>query len=101
MFDERRLSEEELKSVRDLGCASHLAAYVHLMIRTLGISPDPSNESVNLMVIDMIDPVNVAVEAAWRAMMQDRPGVIDAMRRQQTQLEKIIAKYENGNETSS
>ena len=94
--EERRLTDEELRNLRDLAAATHLSASVHLIIRSVGIDSNPSNESVNLMIIDMIEPVNAAVEAAWCALMQDRKGVDRTVSKLKETLNAVIHKYESG-----
>lgn len=72
------LSTEELEYARDLGAATYLSAYIHLMSRALKV--DSSNHiEVNLMAAQMVEPLNHAVEACWRGMMNDRSGMFEAM----------------------
>jgi len=70
MSDLGAMTYEELILARDLGAAMHMSAYVHMMARQLGID-DTDQVAVNDMALQMVDPVNVAVEACWRGMMSD------------------------------
>ena len=59
------LSDAELTKARDLGAATYLSAYVHLMARNLGVD-DRDHQGINAMAGALVEPVNLATEAAFR-----------------------------------
>lgn len=71
MSDPAQLPKEEVERARDLGAVTYCAAYIELMARELGIN---TREGVNQMVSEMIEPLNYATEAIWRALMSDNLG---------------------------
>lgn len=89
------LSTEELEHARDLGAITFLSSYVHLMSRQLGID-DSDNTTINTMTLQMLEPVNLGIEAAWYALMGDEKGLQTTMERFQDAM-KTLAE-ENLNE---
>lgn len=79
MPNPKDLSNEELEDARDLGAATYLSAYVHLMARRLDVD-DSDTVAVNQMAVAMIPVINLATEAAWRASMKDRTGAHKALK---------------------
>lgn len=82
------LSNEQLQHARDLGAASYLSAYVHLMTRVLDID-DSDNVAINEMASTMVEPINIATEAAWRALMGDTVGMDQTLKRFREHLDEI------------
>lgn len=78
MNEPSSLSDSELYRARDLGGATYLSAWVHLMTRKLGVD-DSDLVSVNDMALSMLEPLNHAMQACWCSMMKDQPGMADAM----------------------
>jgi hypothetical protein len=76
------LSREEIVRIRDLGAVAYLRGYVRLMARELGIDESDS-DGLDAMVVEMVEPLNVATEAAWRALMKDKP----------EDMEKVVARF--------
>lgn len=72
------LSDAELIKARDLGAATYLSSYVHLMARNIGVD-DSDDEGVNAMALQMVEAVNLGTEAAFRALMNDRSGMENAL----------------------
>lgn len=63
---------EDLHGARDLGIVTYLRAYILLMMKELGVADEPdTSDGVNAMILVAIEPINLATEAIWRAMMQD------------------------------
>lgn len=84
MADPAELPREELERGRDLGAATYLSAYIHLMLRELGIAHFASDTAgVNSMVEQMVEPMNIATEAIWRALMDDHSG----------EMEKVLERF--------
>jgi hypothetical protein len=79
MKDPSSLSDDQLERARDLGGATFLSAYVTMMARKLEVPVD--NDAARAMAMQMIMPLNLAAEAAWRALMDDREGADDAIGR--------------------
>lgn len=76
------LSQPEIERIRDLGAVAYLRGYVNLMARELDI--DTSDiEGMNHMVVLMVEPLNVATEATWRALMNDKP----------EEMEKVLGRF--------
>lgn len=66
------IAEEDLQHARDLGAVTYLRAYILLMMRALHVNDEPdTSDAVNAMILVSVDPLNLATEAIWRAMMQD------------------------------
>lgn len=78
MSDPEELSREELERARDLGAVTYCGAYVHLMGRELGVDTS-DKESLNHMLLQMVEPMNQATEAIWRALMNDHVGKEEAL----------------------
>lgn len=74
------MTNKQLEFARDLGGATYLSAYVHLMARELGVD-DSDLVSVNDMALPMLEPLNIALECCWRATMKDHAGQAEAMGR--------------------
>ena len=82
------MSDKDLQMARDLGAATYLNAYIHLMAKELGITGltlDAANEMAQLM----IEPLDLGTEAAFRWLMNDAGGAKDAVRRLQVKLMTI------------
>jgi hypothetical protein len=85
------LNDELLRRARDLGAASYVSAYIHLMMRELGVD-DTDNQAVNALASEMIEPINLATEAAFRALMADTVGMDHALDRLRRHLDEITPK---------
>lgn len=83
------LSNSELQLARDMGAATYLSAYIWLMAEQLEIK-DLDNESVTAMALTMVDALALSTEATFRALMSDRTGVQDAIRRLQQELIALL-----------
>lgn len=77
MAEPSQLSRKMLEHARDVGAATSLSAYVRLMARELDVDAD--NESLTEMVMKMVEPMNIATEAIWRALMHDHVGKEQAL----------------------
>lgn len=73
MADPSKMPREELERAKDLGAAAYCAAYIHLMARELGID-ETDTEGIRTMIVQMVEPMNHATEAIWRALMNDNVG---------------------------
>lgn len=82
-------SNAELELARDMGAATYLAAHIWLMADQLGVTEDLNNENVNAMAELMVTPLNLATEATFRELMNDRTGAQDAMQRLRMALETM------------
>lgn len=82
------LSREEMEKARDVGATVYLSAYVHLMGHHLHIA-DPTKEAFNTIAELMVDPLNLATEATWRAIMGDQEGCDQVMAQLKAGLEKL------------
>lgn len=82
------VSNEELRQGRDLAAAVYLTAYIRLMARELGVD-ELDDEAVRAMALEMIDSLNLGTQAAWCALMNDRPGMGKALRRLGTAVRSI------------
>lgn len=83
-----RLSDTDLRRARDLGAATYLSSYTHLMGRQLKIE-GMEDDAINAMALEMVEPLNFATQAAWCAMMGDHQGMHNALRKQRLALEKL------------
>lgn len=83
------LSTEELERARDLGAATYLTAYIHLMSRQLKVD-DSDNEAVNIMALDMVDILNLSTQAGWCALMGDRKGLLKVMDNFRSAVETLV-----------
>lgn len=63
-----------LRQARDLGAATYMTSYLHLMMRELGVD-DSDNVAVNAMAAEMVEAMNLATETTFRALMKDHEGV--------------------------
>lgn len=89
MPDPKNLSNEELEHARDLGAATYLSAYIHLMARRLKV--DESNTvAVNQLAVSMIPILNLACQAAWCAHMKDRMGAHNAINKLKDEIIEIM-----------
>lgn len=86
--ESNQLPRAELEKARDLGAAMYLSAYGHLMARELGID-ETDNEGIKRMMLQLIEPMNDATEAMWRALMEDEDGMYKALRRFEDRLHKL------------
>lgn len=73
MANPANLSRAELEKARDIGVATYLSAYGRLMARELGID-ETDTQGINRMMFVLIEPMNLATEAMWRALMEDHEG---------------------------
>jgi hypothetical protein len=92
-----KLSDTDLLRARDLGAASYLSAYAHLMARHLGID-DSDTDAINAMALQMAKALALGTEAAWCALMSDRNGMNNALARLQKETE-ALAKPRPAHET--
>lgn len=70
MADPAEMPDEELERAQYLGAAAYLTAYLRRMMRAIGVD-DSDAAGVNAMVMSMVEPLNHATEAIWRALMKD------------------------------
>lgn len=89
MSGTERLSDEQLREAQAMGAAAYLTAYTRLMARALGIDDD-SPEAINKMVMVMIEPLNNATEATFRALMNDRKGMYKALKTLRESVEELM-----------
>lgn len=82
------LTDEQLEKAQLMGAATYLRAYVHRMARQLDVN-DKDIASVDKMVVELVEPLNIATEAAWRALMEDTDGIEDALDRFKSSLDNI------------
>lgn len=68
-----KMNDEELKRARDLAAAVYMSSSVHLLARQLGIDTSDT-EGVNNLAMRLVDPVNLAIEASWLGLMEDKVG---------------------------
>lgn len=54
------------------------------------VTEDLDQEAVNAMALQMLESLNVATEATWRALMKDKSGMYETLGRQRKTLEKLI-----------
>lgn len=83
-----RLDEDELRLGRDVGAATYVSSYMHLMMRELGVD-DSDLDAVNALAANMVEPINIATEASFRALMGDTVGMDAALKRLQEHLDEI------------
>lgn len=87
------MTDQQLKDARNLAGSTYLGAYVHLMCRALKVD-DSDMESVNAMALQLVEPLNLGVEAGWRALMGDTVGMdqtLDRLRRHLDEITPIIS----------
>jgi hypothetical protein len=87
----KQLSEvpsEELKRARDIGAVAYLRSYILLMAREIGVEMEDT-KTANSMTLDMVEPINHATEATWRALMEDTEGRDEAVERFRQSLERL------------
>lgn len=89
MPNPKLLSDEELEHARDLGAATYMSAFVHLMARRLKVN-DADFKEVNQMALAMVPAMNLASEAAWRAMMKDRVGAHKVLKQLNDELMELM-----------
>jgi hypothetical protein len=77
MADPNALPREELEKMRDTGAIMYGLGYIRLMAREIGV--DDSLEGSQEMFYQMIEPMNIAMEAIWRALMEDHIGKEEAL----------------------
>jgi hypothetical protein len=70
MADPSELSISELELIRHSTAATYLSAHLRLMMRALGVDA-PDTDSINAMILVLIDPMNFATKAMWYALMGD------------------------------
>lgn len=66
----------------------YLTAYGHLMARELGID-ETDDAGIKRMMLQLIEPMNDATDAMWRALMEDRDGMYKALHRFEDSLTKL------------
>lgn len=85
MADPTKVPTSELQRIRDLGAISYMSAYCYLMMRELGVDGLQDGETwrqlTTDMVLLMVEPMNHATEAIWRATMRDTEGMEKALLR--------------------
>lgn len=86
--DPSQLTREELERARDLGAAAYLASYVRLMMRELKIN-ETDTIAINTMAVQMIEPMNLATQAAWRALMEDHEGLEQVLKQFRSSLDNL------------
>lgn len=74
------MSSDELKEMQTQGAIIYLKAYIHGMGRGLNIESLPENE-IRQMIIEMVEPINLATETIWRGMMNDHNGMQETLKR--------------------
>lgn len=88
MVDPSAVPSEELKRARDIGAVAYLRSYVLLMAREIGVEMSDT-KTANSMTLEMVDPINHATEATWRALMEDTDGKEAAIERFRQSLERL------------
>lgn len=88
MANPAKLLRPQLEHARDIGAATYLAAYGRLMAGELGID-ETDTEGINHMMLSLIEPMNRATEVMWRALMDDRQGMEEALGRFVDSLDNI------------
>lgn len=86
---EEYLSGEQLLQARDLGAATYLSAYIHLMARGMNIVLD--KREANAMAVEVVHAMNHATQGMWCALMKDGHGMRNAIALYQAQLDEIAA----------
>lgn len=81
-MDLTKASREEIERIRDLGAVAYLRGYIRLMVRELEID-ESDVEGMNHMLLQMVEPLNIATEAIWRGLMNDKP----------EEMEKVLARF--------
>jgi hypothetical protein len=61
------------------------------MMRSLGVD-DTDNAAVNALASEMVEPINLATEAAFRTLMADTVGSDQALERLRKHLDEITPK---------
>lgn len=61
----------QIEHMRNVAAAGYLKLYCRLMARTIGVD-DSDDEGLAAMAIEMVEPLNTANEAIWRALMKDK-----------------------------
>jgi len=87
--DQPELSDDDLKRAQYLGAVAYLTAYTRGMARQLGVD-DTDREAINQMVVQLVEPLNIATEAAWRAMMSDKKGTYQTLQRLRIEVEGMM-----------
>lgn len=80
------LSNEQLEYIRDQGAAIYLSAYLRLMCNHMGI--ETTQTAIKDMALEMLEPLNHANEAIWRALMSDKDWTT-ALERLRTNLQRL------------
>jgi hypothetical protein len=88
MVDPSSIPREELERTRDLGAVTYCRSYILLMARELGVDM-ADTKTANSMTLQMVEPMNHATEAIWRALMEDHEGKERALERLQQSLERL------------
>jgi hypothetical protein len=87
MAEPMDLSREELKQAQIMGATAYMMAYVRLM--AIEMSVEVTSEDIRGMILEMVDPLNHATEAIWRALMKDYDGSNEAVDRFKESLDKM------------
>lgn len=91
MSGTEQLSDEQLREAQAMGAAAYLTAYTRLMARALGVEEDIVNADVlKQMVTAMVEPLNHATEATFRALMSDRKGTYKALKTLRESVEELM-----------
>lgn len=88
MVDPSTIPREELERARDIGAVAYLRSYVLLMARAIGVEMEDT-KAANSMTLEMVEPINYATEATWRALMEDTDGKEEAIERFRQSLRAI------------
>lgn len=86
MDSNANLSSADLEVIRDQGAAIYLSAYLRLMCNSMGV--ETNQEAIKDMALEMLEPLNHANEAIWRALMSDKEWKT-ALARLRMSLEKL------------
>lgn len=87
MADPSRIPRDELENKRDLGAVIYCGAYIELMRRELDVPMDKAG--MNEMITLMVEPMNHATEAIWRALMSDHKGLEEVLERFRQSLDQL------------
>jgi hypothetical protein len=87
--DPDSLPTSEIEHARDVGAVTYLGAYLRLMLRALGV-PTPDNDEFNVMLLEMVEPMNHATQVIWCALMEDVNGAERALKEFKDSLPHIV-----------
>lgn len=86
---------EALRTYHHRGAAIYLSAYIGLMMDGMGVKATTKSE-INALALEMVEPLNIATEAIWRAMMSDQEWATTGQR-----FEDALTKLAKGAEPTS